>query len=719
MDPYSSGEELLVKTRKPYTITKQRERWTEEEHDKFLEALKLYGRAWQRIEEHIGTKTAVQIRSHAQKFFTKLEKESFVKGVPIGHTLNINIPPPRPKRKPTNPYPRKMSTGVKDGKLSAPLSFLCQGQTTLDLQQEPLSEKSSDDGNNRKHDDRNLENDSAVFSLHETGARANSYSVSKSSLASVAPTNLCTFREYVPLSTETNNQDETTQASVAKQLLTNQSCNKQLLQDDESFNTSNIGNSHPYHGKYWQGKQIDDLKQPKNIDNLPTPNDDASQNCLPRIPVHILEGGFGMNTQSVVLDTARTDSGYQKLSVHGPPCLFMNPGGSTTPEHHSNASSSSIHQSFPGFHPLSAAFQHQDDYESFLHLSSTFSSLLVSALLQNPAAYAAASFAATLWPCVTMDASGESSTGTPRGLQPKQMNTVPSMATIAAATVAAATAWWAAHGLLPLCPPLHPGFTSTAPSTSATPIDGNMRSANGDKKEDIPDLVLEDQQLGPECLEELEEQHSTLFSSCSEGSEGGKPHSGSAAAEAAPMADTVEPLDSNKSKGRKQVDRSSCGSNTPSSSEVEADGKEEKNFEDKELKEDEENHPLTDPVSRRYRSLCSINDPWKEVSEEGRLAFQALFSREILPQSFSHDLNFKRKKNSDMENTGRLQFNLNDQNRLPDMEEESMTKVCRTGFKPYKRCSVEAKDTRMSTNCKDEEKCPKRFRVGGIDKDST
>jgi hypothetical protein len=31
------------KTRKPYTITKQRENWTDEEHHKFLEGLKLYG----------------------------------------------------------------------------------------------------------------------------------------------------------------------------------------------------------------------------------------------------------------------------------------------------------------------------------------------------------------------------------------------------------------------------------------------------------------------------------------------------------------------------------------------------------------------------------------------------------------------------------------------------------------------------------------------------
>ncbi|KAM0972220.1 hypothetical protein ACFX2J_019810 [Malus domestica] len=53
MDTHSSGEDFLVKARKPYSTTKQRERWTEGEHNKFLEALKLYGRAWQRIEERI------------------------------------------------------------------------------------------------------------------------------------------------------------------------------------------------------------------------------------------------------------------------------------------------------------------------------------------------------------------------------------------------------------------------------------------------------------------------------------------------------------------------------------------------------------------------------------------------------------------------------------------------------------------------------------------
>jgi hypothetical protein len=38
------------KARKPYMITKQREKWTEEEHKLFLEAMQLHGRAWRRIQ---------------------------------------------------------------------------------------------------------------------------------------------------------------------------------------------------------------------------------------------------------------------------------------------------------------------------------------------------------------------------------------------------------------------------------------------------------------------------------------------------------------------------------------------------------------------------------------------------------------------------------------------------------------------------------------------
>ncbi|KAL3642262.1 ER-phagy receptor 1 [Castilleja foliolosa] len=101
----SGGYGYALKVRKPYTITKQRERWTEQEHHRFLEALKLYGRAWRQIEGHVGTKTAIQIRSHAQKFFAKVTKDPCAD---VEGSLNpIEIPPPRPKRKPLHPYPRK------------------------------------------------------------------------------------------------------------------------------------------------------------------------------------------------------------------------------------------------------------------------------------------------------------------------------------------------------------------------------------------------------------------------------------------------------------------------------------------------------------------------------------------------------------------------------------------------------------------------------------
>eukprot|EP00878_Enallax_costatus_P018553 GHUV01019535.1.p1 GENE.GHUV01019535.1~~GHUV01019535.1.p1 ORF type:complete len:342 (+),score=118.51 GHUV01019535.1:138-1163(+) len=106
----------LLKARKPYTITKQRERWSEEEHLRFVEALRLHGRAWRKIEEHIGTKTAVQIRSHAQKFFNKLEKKKEA-GETVEKEEDLTIPPPRPKRKPAKPYPRKdafSASGVTD-----------------------------------------------------------------------------------------------------------------------------------------------------------------------------------------------------------------------------------------------------------------------------------------------------------------------------------------------------------------------------------------------------------------------------------------------------------------------------------------------------------------------------------------------------------------------------------------------------------------------------
>ncbi|XP_057780474.1 protein REVEILLE 3-like isoform X2 [Salvia miltiorrhiza] len=99
------------KVRKPYTITKSRENWTEMEHEKFLEALHLFDRDWKKIEAFVGSKTVIQIRSHAQKHFMKVQKNG----------TSEHVPPPRPKRKAAHPYPHKAPKKVAS-QTSEPLS---------------------------------------------------------------------------------------------------------------------------------------------------------------------------------------------------------------------------------------------------------------------------------------------------------------------------------------------------------------------------------------------------------------------------------------------------------------------------------------------------------------------------------------------------------------------------------------------------------------------
>ena len=48
-------------------------RWTEEEHEKFLEGIVLYNINWKKVKTLIGTRTPMQVRSHAQKFFNKMK----------------------------------------------------------------------------------------------------------------------------------------------------------------------------------------------------------------------------------------------------------------------------------------------------------------------------------------------------------------------------------------------------------------------------------------------------------------------------------------------------------------------------------------------------------------------------------------------------------------------------------------------------------------------
>lgn len=50
-------------------------RWTHAEHEAFLDGLKIFGREWKKVAKNIPTRTSAQVRSHAQKYFSKLSRD--------------------------------------------------------------------------------------------------------------------------------------------------------------------------------------------------------------------------------------------------------------------------------------------------------------------------------------------------------------------------------------------------------------------------------------------------------------------------------------------------------------------------------------------------------------------------------------------------------------------------------------------------------------------
>lgn len=46
-------------------------KWTDDEHERFLKAIKIHGNLWKKVKECVGTRSCAQIRSHCQKYFRR------------------------------------------------------------------------------------------------------------------------------------------------------------------------------------------------------------------------------------------------------------------------------------------------------------------------------------------------------------------------------------------------------------------------------------------------------------------------------------------------------------------------------------------------------------------------------------------------------------------------------------------------------------------------
>lgn len=74
----NSQNKLLLANSLMKTIINKKDlkegRWTFDEHIRFIDAIVAFGIKWKYVHRYIGTRTANQVRSHAQKFFRKLKR---------------------------------------------------------------------------------------------------------------------------------------------------------------------------------------------------------------------------------------------------------------------------------------------------------------------------------------------------------------------------------------------------------------------------------------------------------------------------------------------------------------------------------------------------------------------------------------------------------------------------------------------------------------------
>lgn len=91
--------------------------WTADEHTRFLEGLKLFGQKdIKSISRHVGTRSATQVRTHAQKYYLRIERE---RAKADGTTLPTGTITARERRCNQKGRPRSRGNATSGGSLSA------------------------------------------------------------------------------------------------------------------------------------------------------------------------------------------------------------------------------------------------------------------------------------------------------------------------------------------------------------------------------------------------------------------------------------------------------------------------------------------------------------------------------------------------------------------------------------------------------------------------
>lgn len=111
-------------------------RWTEQEHMAFLEGLEKHGKQWKTIAGMIGTRTVVQVRTHAQKYFQKIERKSQAQGGSSG-SVGVDVKPTSQLKRKSLPGTLPSNTRKKAKKvqrLSLSLDSFAQADTLQDFE---------------------------------------------------------------------------------------------------------------------------------------------------------------------------------------------------------------------------------------------------------------------------------------------------------------------------------------------------------------------------------------------------------------------------------------------------------------------------------------------------------------------------------------------------------------------------------------------------------